>query len=98
VNVQLILICLRLILRLQARVSFAQGPQISDPALAEALASVQADFEFRLIEPTAVDGRVMNGEPIPNRPALLLPEPVNQALQVCELRLSRTKWIVSASA
>jgi hypothetical protein len=42
----------------------AQGPEIGDPPVAETLPSEQADFDFRLVEPTAVLRRVMDGETI----------------------------------
>src|SRR6266568_1109897 len=43
----------------------SKDPDISEPALPQALLSEQADFEFRLVQPTPMDRRIVNGEPIP---------------------------------
>src|SRR5215831_156072 len=52
----------------------AQGLEVRDSAAAQALTREQADFDLRLVEPTAVDGRVVHGEALPElaarRPAI----------------------------
>ena len=44
----------------------AQPLQIGDSPTTQALPREDADFDLRLIEPTAVSGRVMDGEAIPD--------------------------------
>ena len=46
-----------------------QRGQIRDPALAQTLAGEESDFEFGLIEPAPVLGRVVNGEAAPEERA-----------------------------
>ena len=48
-----------------------QSFQIRDPSGAEALTSEQTDFDFRLIEPASVLGRVMHREAVPDLTAEL---------------------------
>src|ERR1035437_679651 len=59
--------------RLKLKVS-----QTGDSTLAQALASEETDFDFRLIEPTAVARRVMHRESAPNLVAYLGSENVGQ--------------------
>src|ERR1035437_8605516 len=77
---------------------FAKGSNSPDPALAQALPGEQADLDLRLIQPTAMLGRVVNREPVP-QPAsgLVSPNRSTSALRVCELRLSITRGMVSAA-
>jgi hypothetical protein len=42
-----------------------EGGEIRDAALAQALAGEQSDFEFGLVEPTAMLRGVVNGEAVP---------------------------------
>ena len=49
----------------------AQCRQGSDSAPSQALPTEQTHFDLRLIEPTAVLGRVMNGEALPQQAAQL---------------------------
>src|ERR1035438_8116687 len=46
----------------------------------QTLLGKEADLQFRLIQPTSVYRRVVNGEPIPQRPTLFLAEAVRQRL------------------
>ena len=55
-----------------------QSFQIGDPPGAEALAGEQTNFDFRLIEPASVRGRVMHREAIPDLTAELYP------IEICE--------------
>src|SRR6267154_811179 len=56
---------------------FAQEGSISDPTSAQALSGIEADLNFRLIEPTAVFASVVHGEPIPQPSAFSLAEALN---------------------
>src|SRR5271157_243812 len=49
-----------------------------DSALAQALPGEQADLNLRLVQPTAVFRRVVDGEPIPQPASRLLAEPLHQ--------------------
>ena len=55
-----------------------QLSQIRNPAFTQTLTRVQAEFDFRLIEPASVFGGVVHGEPVPNVSALLLAEVIGQ--------------------
>jgi len=55
-----------------------QPSQIRNPAFAQALPRVEAEFDFRLIEPASVFGGVVHGEPVPNVSALVLAEVIGQ--------------------
>ena len=52
--------------------------QIRDAPPAQALASEQADFEFRLIEPTAMLGSVVDSEAIPDSGSELRTEVIGE--------------------
>src|SRR2546425_3270654 len=56
----------------------SQNPNAADPALAQALFGKQANLELGLVQPTPMYRRVVNGEPIPQRPTLLLAETLHQ--------------------
>ena len=51
---------------------FPQYLEIWDPSGSQALSREEANFDFRLIQPTAVRGRVVNGEAVPNLAAKCL--------------------------
>ena len=55
-----------------------QLSQIRNPAFTQTLTRVQAEFDFRLIEPASVFWGVVHGEPVPNVSALL-PAEVNRS-------------------
>src|ERR1022692_2579550 len=58
----------------------AENPDLAESALPQTLLGKEADLQFRLIQPTSVYRRVVNGEPIPQRPTLFLAEAVRQRL------------------
>src|ERR1017187_7969980 len=57
-----------------------ENPDLAESALPQTLLGKEADLQFRLIQPTSVYRRVVNGEPIPQRPTLFLAEAVRQRL------------------
>src|ERR1022692_3210000 len=57
-----------------------ENPDLAESALPQTLLGKEADLQFRLIQPTSVYRRVVNGEPIPPRPTLFLAEAVRQRL------------------
>ena len=57
---------------------FPQGLSISHPPLAQALPGKQADGDLSLIQPTAVLGRVMYGEPSPQPSAFFFAKTIYQ--------------------
>src|SRR5271157_2250324 len=59
---------------------FAKGAKSPDPALAQALPGEQADLDLRLIQPTAMLGRVVNREAIPQPASGLVAKPFYQRL------------------
>jgi hypothetical protein len=58
-----------------------ENTKTRNPPLAQTLAGEQADFDFRLVEPTGVLGRVVNGEAFPQSGTTLRSEMVHQDLQ-----------------
>ncbi len=65
----------------------AQGTEIRDSSLAQALAREDPDFDFRLIQPTAVGRRVMDGEAVPDLRGHLIAENVRQALSSMDVEI-----------
>ena len=61
--------------------------EIRNSSLAEALPREEADFDFGLIEPASVSGRVVNGEPIPDFAADLRAEQVRQWLETMDVQI-----------
>src|SRR5438034_9266654 len=55
-----------------------QLSQIRNPAFTQTLTRVQAEFDFRSIEPASVFWGVVHGEPVPNVSALLPAEVIGQ--------------------
>jgi hypothetical protein len=63
----------------------AQSLEVRDSPGAEALPREHADFDFGLIEPTSVNGRVVNGESVPDLAADLLAKEIGQGLAVVDV-------------
>src|ERR1017187_3813456 len=57
-----------------------ENPDLAESALPQTLLGKEADLQFRLIQPTSVYRRGVNGEPISQRPTLFLAEAVRQRL------------------
>ncbi len=58
----------------------AQGCDISDSPLAEALAAEEADLDLRLVQPASMFGCVVDRESVPQPASGLLAEPFHQRL------------------
>src|ERR1700756_863756 len=65
----------------------AQGLEVGDSAAAEALAREQADFDLRLVEPTAVDRRVVHGEAFPEFAASLAAITVGEGFAAVDVEI-----------
>ena len=65
----------------------AQGLQVRDSSGTEALPREDADFDFRLIEPTAVSGGVVNCEPVPDLTAELRTVEIGERLSAMDVQV-----------
>src|SRR5689334_742171 len=65
----------------------APGGEVRDSAAAQALAREQTDFELRLVEPTAVEGRVVHGKALPQLAAGLRAIAVGQGLAAVNIEI-----------
>jgi hypothetical protein len=65
----------------------AQGVEVGDSAVTQALAREEPDFDFRLVEPTAVAGGVVNGEAFPDLTARLPPVAVGQGFAAVDVEV-----------
>ena len=65
----------------------SQDAQGGNSALAQALPGKQADLDFRLIQPTPVLGRVMDGKAVPDRPASFLSEIVGEGFPAMDVQV-----------
>jgi len=61
--------------------------QIRDPARAQTLPRVHAEFDLRLVEPASVFGSVMDLQPIPKIAALFLAEVAGQRLAAMDIQV-----------
>ena len=68
-----------------------QDFQVGNSSGSETLPREDADFDFRLIEPAAVSGCVVNGEAVPDLAADLLAEQVVSDLRQWIFKLSITR-------
>ena len=75
----------------------AQRGAIADASPPQALSREQADGNLGLVQPTAVLGVWCTVNRSHSQPPAFSPNRSTTALRVCELRLSNTKWIVSAT-
>jgi hypothetical protein len=64
-----------------------QNLQVRDSSVAETLPGEDADFDFRLIEPTAVSGGVVHGEPVPDFAADRLAEKIGEGFTVMAIQV-----------
>jgi len=68
-----------------------QKLQTCNPPLSQTLTGEKAEFDFRLVEPTGVLGRVVNGEALPPCGTALRAEMIDQDFREYVLKLSTTK-------
>src|SRR5215471_11892062 len=64
-----------------------QGGEVRESSAAEALACEEPDFDFRLVEPTAVDRGVVRGEALPQLAASLFPIAVGQGFGAVDVEI-----------
>ena len=62
-----------------------QGGEVRESSAAEALACEEPDFDFRLVEPTAVGRGVVRGEALPELVASLFPIAVGQGFAAVDV-------------
>src|SRR5271165_369288 len=65
----------------------AQRRQVTDSALSQTLAAEQAHFDLGLVKPTAVPGRVMRREAVPQQGSQLFAIPVHQRLATVRVQV-----------
>jgi hypothetical protein len=75
----------------------AQRSDVPDPVSSQALTAEETILNLGLIEPTSMLGRVMDGEALPKPSARRIAETVHQRLAGVGVKLSTTKWMVSAA-
>ena len=61
--------------------------QTGDPAFSEALPGEETDFDFGLVQPTAVFGGIVNRETVPEIGTLLLTEVVCEGLATVDVEI-----------
>lgn len=62
----------------------------------QALSREDTDFDLGLIQPTAVCGRVMDGEAIPDFGGHFCAKDIGQRFAAMDVQMSSTRWIVFA--
>src|ERR1035437_1460630 len=65
----------------------SQDAEGGNSGLAQALPGKQADLDFRLVQPTPMPGRVMDGEAVPDRVAPFLSEIVGEGLPAMDIQV-----------
>jgi len=65
----------------------AQHTQSGNSVLAQALPRKQTDFGFRMVQPTSMLGRVMDGEAVSHRAARLLSEIVGEGFPAMDVQV-----------
>src|SRR6266700_3653863 len=65
----------------------AQGFEVGNAPVAKALAGINTDFDFGLIEPASMDGCVVDREPAPDFTADLFAEEVYQGLATMDIEI-----------
>jgi hypothetical protein len=61
--------------------------EVGNSSFAETLPGEDTDFDFRLVEPTSMFGRVVNGESVPDLTADLRAEKVRQRFTAMDVQV-----------